>query len=85
MNAIGRDVARYPYHMENGLINTFRCDTEVCGPLCPSVEIASTTCLKLATLVNFGHIGFGKFYSDFLLLFRNQTLVNCTSLDSLSV
>ena len=36
-----------------------------------------------ATLVNFGYIDFGKFYSDFLLLFRNQTLVNCTSLDSL--
>ena len=42
MNAIGHDVARYPYHMENGFINTFRCDTEVCPP----VEIASTTFLK---------------------------------------
>ena len=36
-----------------------------------------------ATLGDFGHIDFGKFYSHFLLLFRNQTLVNCTSLDSL--
>ena len=36
-----------------------------------------------ATLANFGHIDFGKFYSDFLLFFRNKTLVNCTSLDSL--
>ena len=27
MNAIGRDVARYPYHLEIGFINTFRYDT----------------------------------------------------------
>ena len=29
------------------------------------------------------NIRFCKFYSDFLLPFRSQTLVNCTSLDSL--
>ena len=32
---------------------------------------------------NGGSIGFCKFYSDFLPPFRSQTLVNCTSLDSL--
>ena len=46
MNAIGRDVARFLHHMENGFINAFRCGAEVCGPLCPPVEIASTTFLK---------------------------------------
>ena len=46
MDAIGRNVARYLCHLENGFINAFRCDTEVCGPLCPPVEIASTTFLK---------------------------------------
>ena len=46
MNAIGRDVARDLYHLENGFINTFRCDTKVCGPVCPPVEIASATFLK---------------------------------------
>ena len=46
MNAISRDVARYPYHLENGFIITFRCDTKVCGPVCPPVEIASAAFLK---------------------------------------
>ena len=39
--------------------------------------------LFLAMCINGGNIGFCKFYSDFLLPFRSQTLVNCTSLDSL--
>ena len=46
MNAIGRDVAHYLYHMENGFINTFHCDTKVCDPVFPPIEIASTTFLK---------------------------------------
>ena len=39
--------------------------------------------LFLAICTNSEIIGFYKFYSDFLLSFRSQTLVNCTSLDSL--
>ena len=39
--------------------------------------------LFLAMCTNGGNIGFCKFYSDFFLFFRSQTLVNCTSLDSL--
>ena len=33
-------------------------------------------------ITTFGSIEFRNFYSDFLLFFRSQTLVNCTSLDS---
>ena len=33
-------------------------------------------------IIHFGNIEFRKFYLDFLLLLRSQTLVNCTSLDS---
>ena len=54
MNAIGRDVARYSYHLENEFINTFRCDTKVFGPVCPPVEIACTKFLKLG---NDHHVG----------------------------
>ena len=39
--------------------------------------------LFLAMCINGGNIEFCKFYSDFLLPFRSQTFVNCTSLDSL--
>ena len=39
--------------------------------------------LFLAMITTFGSIKFRNFYSDFLLFFRSQTLVNCTSLDSL--
>ena len=39
--------------------------------------------LFLAMSINGGNIEFRKFYSNFLLLFRSQTLVNCTSLDFL--
>ena len=39
--------------------------------------------LFLAMCTQGDSIGFGKFYSDFLLPFRTQTLVNCTSLKSL--
>ena len=39
--------------------------------------------LFLAMCTHGGNIGFCKFYSDFLLPFRSQTLVNCTSLDLL--
>ena len=39
--------------------------------------------LFLATYSQGGNIGFCRYYSDFLLPFRSQTLVNCTSLDSL--
>ena len=53
MNAIGRDVARFLYHLENGFINAFRYGTEVCGPLCPPVEIASTTFLKPGNALQF--------------------------------
>ena len=37
----------------------------------------------LAMCTNDENIGFCKFYSNFLLSLRSQTLVNCTSLDSL--
>ena len=59
----------------------------------PVYEIASgaayACCIRflppvfLAMSINFGNIEFRKFYSDFLLLFRSHTLVNCTSLNSL--
>ena len=39
--------------------------------------------LFLAMCTNGEFIRFCKFYSDFLLRFRCQTLVNCTSFDSL--
>ena len=39
--------------------------------------------LFLAMYAQGGNIGFCRFYSDFLLPFRSQNLVNCTSLDSL--
>ena len=52
-------------------------------------DAAYTRCIRflpplfLAMRINGGNIGFSKFYSDFLLPFRRQTWVNCTSLDSL--
>ena len=46
MNAIGRDVARYPYHMESGLSTPSVMTRKVCGPVCPPIDVASTTFLK---------------------------------------
>ena len=91
MNAIGRDVARYPYHLEIGFITPSVMAHKMCGPGCPPVEIASTTFLKhgqhLYVLIRFSatfsESDFGKFYSlDSLrcvVYFYNRSKVICAT------
>ena len=48
----------------------------------PSASVSYLHCF-LATCIQGDSIGFCKFYSDFLVSYRSQTLVNSASLDSL--
>ena len=84
MNAVGRDVARYPHHIKIGFINTFRYDTWSVWPSLPTRwnrfhNVFKTRVMWATTEI----IWFCKFDSGLLLPFRSQTLVNCTWLDSL--